>query len=313
MNSEALNRLTLAQIIKQKAIDMGFHAVGISKAERLEDDAKRLETWLSKGYHGKMSYMANHFDKRVDPRLLVPGAKSVISFLYNYYTSDSQTDKQVPKISKYALGEDYHKIVKDKLFELLNWIKKEIGEIEGRFFVDSAPVLERSWAQKSGLGWIGKNGNLINKNAGSYFFLAELISDLNPEPDDPVPDHCGTCTRCIDACPTKAIIKPQQVDGSRCISYFTIELKDELLPDEMKGKFQNWIFGCDICQEVCPWNRFASEHREEAFRATPLVSGMNRKDWTELEEIFFDELFSTSAIKRTTYKGLMRNIRFLED
>ncbi len=290
---------------------MGFNGVGISKAEHLTGDAYRLESWLAKGYQGKMSYMNRNIDKRLDPRLLVPGAKTVISFLYNYHTNERQYDNQAPKISSYAMGKDYHQVIKDKLYLLFKWIKDNVGDINGRVFVDSAPVMERSWAARSGLGWIGKHTNLITKTGGSYFFLAELISDLDLTTDGPKSDHCGTCRKCIDACPTGAILDARKIDGSRCISYFTIELKDQELPAEMKGKFENWIFGCDICQDVCPWNRFATTHNEEAFKADERMLRMSSKDWLEMEEVFFNELFKNSALQRSQYKGIMRNIRFL--
>ncbi len=290
---------------------MGFQFVGISKAEFLEEDAPRLEDWLKRSYQGKMSYMENHFDKRLDPTKLVPGAKTVVSLMYNYFTEEKQQDPEAPKISMYAHGEDYHYVIKDKLKSLLNFIQDEIGEVQGRCFVDSAPVMERSWAAKSGTGWIGKHSLLINKEAGSYFFLAELIIDLELESDGPIKDYCGTCTKCIDACPTDAIVGNQVVDASKCISYFTIELKDEI-PTDMKGKFENWMFGCDICQEVCPWNRFSKKHQEPSFKASQALLEMKKQDWTELTEEVFRKLFKKSPVKRTKYKGLMRNIEFLD-
>ncbi len=286
--------------------------IGFAKAEFMDTEARRLEDWLNQYYHGEMHYMANHFDKRVDPAKLVPGAKSVISLVHNYYTEKQQEDSEAPKISKYAYGKDYHFIIKDKLKSLLNFIRNEIGAVEGRCFVDSAPVLERDWAKRSGLGWIGKNTMLINPKRGSYFFLAELILDLELEADQPMKDYCGTCTRCIDACPTDAIAPDGYImDGSKCISYFTIELKDAI-PESYKGKFENWMFGCDICQEVCPWNRFSKVHREPAFDPHPDLLTMSKQDWEEITEEVFKVIFQKSAVKRTKYKGLKRNIDFLK-
>ena len=298
--------------IKAWAADLGFMACGISKAEFLKDEAPRLEAWLAKGMHGKMGYMENHFDKRLDPRLLVPGAKSVVSLLFNYYTETKQADPEAPKISRYAFGEDYHYVVKRYLNQLFDQMKEAWGELEGRVFVDSAPVLDKAWAQRSGLGWIGKNANLLSKQRGSFFFIAEIILDLDLEYDSPVQDHCGSCTACIDACPTGAIIQPYVVDGSKCISYFTIELK-EGIPQEFKGKMDDWMFGCDVCQEVCPWNRFSKEHQEPAFQAKPELLEFSKKDWQELNEAQFTYLFGKSAVKRTKFSGLTRNIRFLYD
>lgn len=298
--------------IKAWAADLGFMACGISKAEFLSDEAPRLEEWLANGMHGKMGYMENHFDKRLDPRLLVPGAKSVISLLFNYYTETKQSDPEAPKISRYAFGEDYHYVVKRYLNQLFDQMKEAWGALEGRVFVDSAPVLDKAWAQRSGLGWIGKNANLLSKQRGSFFFIAEIILDLDLDPDAPVQDHCGSCTACIDACPTGAIIQPYVVDGSKCISYFTIELK-EGIPQEFKGKMDDWMFGCDVCQEVCPWNRFSKEHQEPAFQAKPELLEFSKKDWQELNEEQFDYLFGKSAVKRTKFSGLTRNIRFLFD
>lgn len=283
----------------------------ISKAEFLEEEAPRLEQWLKQSMHGEMRYMENHFDKRLDPRLLVPGAKSVVTLLFNYYSSARQRDPKAPKISMYAHGEDYHFVVKRHMKTLVNRINDEVGEVGGRAFVDSAPVLDKAWAARSGAGWMGKHTNLIRKQEGSYFFIAELIIDLELNPDGPVTDHCGSCTRCIDACPTGAIIRPYTVDGSRCISYFTIELKDAI-PVEFKGQFDNWMFGCDICQEVCPWNRFSKEHEVAAFRPDGRLLELTRQDWIELTEDVFAEIFQKSAVKRTGYEGLKRNIRFLE-
>jgi len=284
---------------------------GISKAEFLEEEALRLEAWLKKGMQGEMHYMENHFDKRLDPRLLVDGAKSVISLGLNYFTDKQQADPLSPKISKYAYGDDYHQVIKDKLRQLLTFINETIGEVNGRAFVDSAPVLDKAWAKKAGLGWIGKNANLLNKKAGSFFFLAELIIDLEVEYDiAPTADHCGTCTACIDACPTEAIVAPYVVDGSRCISYLTIELKNEI-PQEFKGKMDNWMFGCDICQDVCPWNKFSVLHTEPAFNPHPDMLALTTKDWEEISEGVFQTVFKNSAVKRTKFKGLKRNIDFL--
>jgi epoxyqueuosine reductase len=298
--------------IKAAAYEMGFQYIGFAKAEFLDDEAPRLEAWLNKGYQGNMAYMNNYFDQRLDPSRLVDGAKSVISLLYNYYNPQTNTDPDAPKISRYAYGKDYHFVVKDKLRQLVQWIRTEIGDINARVFVDSAPVLERAWAARSGLGWIGKNSMLINRSAGSFFFLAEIISDLDLAPDPPVvKDYCGTCRRCIDACPTQAIVDNKTIDASRCISYFTIELRDALLPQAMAGQFDNWMFGCDICQDVCPWNRFAAPHREPAFAPHPDLLQMTRREWTELTEEIFSQIFKQSAVKRTKFAGLKRNIAFL--
>ncbi len=296
-------------LVKQEAKRLGFIGCGISKARFLEEDAYHLENYLNKGYHGKMSYMANHFDKRLDPRKLVDGAKSVISLLLNYYPNKLQTD-DAPKVSKYAYGQDYHDVIKAKLREFIQFISINIGNVEGRAFVDSAPVLDRAWAKNSGLGWIGKNGNLINPKVGSYFFIAELIIDMEFEYDTPINEYCGTCTRCIDSCPTGAIVSPKKVNGSQCISYFTIELRDEI-PAEMRGKFEDWMFGCDICQDVCPWNRKAVPTQEKAFSPHPDLLEMHWRDWEELTEHVFREVFRKSAVKRTKYAGLKRNIAFL--
>lgn len=297
--------------IKQKAKQLGFLDCGIAKAGFLEEEAPRLEAWLMQGMQGEMGYMANHFDKRLDPTLLVPGAKSVISLLFNYYSEAKQSDPKAPKISRYAYGVDYHYVVKDKLRELVESMEAEIGAFEGRVFVDSAPVLEKAWAAKSGLGWRGKHTNLISKKKGSYFFLAEIICDLELSPDAPVQDHCGDCTRCIDACPTDAIEQPYIVNGSKCISYATIELKSDTLPDFFKGKMENWVFGCDICQEVCPWNRFSSPHKTAEFTPSEALLHMSKRDWEEISEEVFRELFRKSPVKRTKFEGLKRNIRFL--
>ena len=298
------------KIIKEEAKRLGFLSCGISKAGFLEDEAPRLENWLNKNRNGQMSYMENHFDKRLNPTLLVDDAKSVISLLLNYYPSDFQNPDSY-KISKYAYGKDYHFVIKEKLKELLHFIQTEIGEVSGRAFVDSAPVLDKAWAAKSGLGWIGKNSNLLSKQVGSFFFIAELIIDLDLEYDHAVTNHCGSCTACIDACPTQAIIEPYVVDGSKCISYFTIELKDNL-PNEMKGKFDEWAFGCDVCQDVCPWNRFSKPHSEPLFNPHPDLLSLTKKDWEEITEDTFRAVFKNSAVKRTKFEGLRRNIDFLK-
>ncbi|HEY8928719.1 MAG TPA: tRNA epoxyqueuosine(34) reductase QueG [Mucilaginibacter sp.] len=307
------NKQAYSQLIKTWAKDLGFLFCGVSKAEFLETEAPRLEAWLKNGMHGEMQYMENYFDKRLDPRLLVDGAKSVISLGLNYYTDQAQTDSSSPKISKYAYGSDYHHVIKEKLKQLLELINEHIGEVGGRAFVDSAPVLDKAWAKKAGLGWIGKNTNLINQKAGSFFFLAELIVDIELEYDiAPTADHCGTCTRCVDACPTDAIVAPYVVDGSRCISYLTIELKNEI-PQEFAGKMDNWMFGCDICQDVCPWNKFSVIHSEPAFTPHPDLLGINEKDWQEITEDVFQKVFKNSAVKRTRFSGLKRNISFLKE
>jgi epoxyqueuosine reductase len=298
------------RIIKSIAKELGFGFCGISKAEFLEDEAPRFEQWLQRGYAGSMNYLNENFDKRLDPRLLVEGAKSVISLAYNYFPEKDLAQISKPKIAKYAYGEDYHFVVKDKLKLFLGHVREKIGEVNGRVFVDSAPVHERAWAQKSGLGWIGKNSLLLTRSAGSFFFLAELIIDLELEYDGPIKDYCGTCTACMDACPTDAIPAPYVVDGSKCISYFTIELKDEV-PAEQKGKFKDWIFGCDICQDVCPWNRFSRSHHEKRFNPHPELEKMENQSWTDLTEEVFQKLFKKSAVKRTKFSGLKRNIRFI--
>lgn len=301
-----------SQIIKDEAKRLGFLFCGIAKAEFLEDEAPRLEHWLNQSYNGEMSYMENHFDKRLDPTKLVEGAKSVISLGLNYYTQAVQTDPNAPKISKYAYGTDYHFVIKDKLKELLHVLNEQIGEVGGRAFVDSAPVLDRVWAKKAGLGWVGKSTNLISKEAGSFFFLAELIVDLELDYDIPATkDHCGTCTRCIDACPTEAIVGPYIVDGSRCISYLTIELKNEI-PTEFQGKMDNWMFGCDVCQDVCPWNRFSTLNNEIAFQPNTELLNMSTRDWEEITEDVFQKVFQKSPVKRTKYSGLKRNIDFVK-
>ncbi len=304
----------IKQFIKEKANSLGFFYCGFSKATFLEDEARNLEKWLNKNYHGKMSYMENHFDKRLDPRLLVEGAKTVISLLLNYYPIEKQNefDVEVPKISSYAYGEDYHTVIKDKLKELINQIKDNFGDIHGRAFVDSAPVMDKAWAKKSGLGWIGKNSNLIHPKEGSFFFIAELIVDIEITPDGPIKDYCGTCTRCIDACPTDAIVEPYVVRGDKCISYLTIELKDEILPSEFKGKMDNWAFGCDICQDVCPWNRFSKPSTEPRFSPNDKLLNLTSLEWEQLTEEMFNELFKLSAVKRTKFDGLKRNIQFIK-
>lgn len=297
-------------LIKAEAQRLGFMSCGISKAGFLEEEAPRLEQWLREERHGEMKYMENHFDKRLDPTKLVEGSKSVISLLLNYYPEHSQSDDTY-KISKYAYGTDYHFVIKDKLKQLMQFIQEEIGEVNGRAFTDSAPVLDKAWAAKAGLGWRGKNSNLISKKKGSFFFIAELIVDLELETDTAVTDHCGSCRACIDACPTQAIVEPYRVDGSKCISYFTIELKEEL-PPEVKGKFEDWMFGCDICQDVCPWNRFSEPHSEPLFDPHPELLDFTKKDWEEITEEVFQKVFKKSAVKRTKYSGLTRNVKFLK-
>ena len=298
-------------VIKQEAKRLGFLSCGISKAGFLEDEAPRLENWLNKNMNGQMSYMENHFDKRLNPTLLVDDAKSVISLLLNYYPPEIQNPDSY-KISKYAYGQDYHFVIKEKLKELLHCIQTEIGDVSGRAFVDSAPVLDKAWAAKSGLGWIGKNGNLLTKQVGSFYFIAELIIDLELEYDFATTDHCGSCTACIDACPTEAIVSPYIVDGSKCISYFTIELKENI-PLEMKGKFDDWVFGCDVCQDVCPWNKFSKPHSEPLFNPNPEILSFSKKDWEEITQDVFKQVFKDSAVKRTKLEGLRRNVNFLKD
>ncbi len=300
------------QFIKQTAAGLGFEFCGVAKAVFLDDDARRLETWLHKGMHGNMQYMENYFDLRTDPGKLVPGAKSVITLLLNYFPKQQQETGN-PKIAKYAFGKDYHEVIKEKLRQFFSQIKAGIGEIQGRGFVDSAPVLERTWAQKSGLGWIGKNGNLINKNQGSYFFIATVIVDVELDYDDDfAKDYCGTCTKCIDNCPTEAILPDKVVDGSKCISYFTIELKDALIPGKMKGKFDNWLFGCDVCQDVCPWNRFSKPTSEINFSPLPAILNFSTTEWEELTEESFKVIFKDSAIKRAKFQGIKRNLQFIK-
>ena len=299
-----------SKLIKNTAKNLGFLSCGISKAEFLEEEAPRFEKWLNEQKHGQMAYMENHYDKRLDPRLLVPGAKSVVSLLLNYYTDEHQVEG-APKISKYAYGTDYHFVIKEKLKQLFQILQEEIGEINGRVFVDSAPVMDKAWAGRSGLGWMGKNTNLINKKVGSFFFIAEMILDLKLDYDTPVTDHCGTCTACIDSCPTEALT-PYNIDASRCISYLTIELKDQI-PSEFQNKMDDWSFGCDICQDVCPWNRFSKPHNEPLFEPRAELLEFTKKDWEELTEATFDTIFKNSAVKRTRYRGLKRNLAFLND
>jgi len=300
-----------AALIKAKAHELGFLACGVAKAGFLEEEAPRLEQWLRQKKHGDMAYMANHFDLRLDPRKVVEGAKSVISLAYNYHTPPLQTDPAAPKLSTYAYGRDYHKVLRKRLKPLMAFIVEHCGDVGMRAFVDSGPVLEKAWAQRSGVGWQGKHTNVIRQGAGSFFFLCELITDLELEPDPPATDHCGTCRRCIDACPTEAIT-PYGVDGSRCISYLTIELKDAI-PAEFAGKMAGWAFGCDICQQVCPWNRFSTPHTEPEFKPRPELMGLSRDEWHGMTEVVFDRLFEGSPVKRTKYTGLKRNLRFLRE
>lgn len=306
-----MNRDTRSQYVKAAANRHGFSFVGIACAEKMEPESHRLEQWLAHGHHGEMSYMENHFEVRTDPTKLVPGAKSVVSLMYNYYTEKAQVDPDAPKISIYAFGEDYHRVIRRKLKALLAEIREELGEVNGRCFVDSGPVLERDWARRAGIGWTGKHTLLINPKAGSYFFLSELILDLELTPDSPMQDHCGTCTRCIDACPTEAITSDGYVlDGSKCISYLTIELKDAI-PEQFKDQMINRAFGCDICQQVCPWNRFSSPHQEPAFEPKDDLLKMSAREWHEITEDVFEALFQHSAVKRTKYAGFSRNLEFL--
>ena len=309
MNSASTHKISF--LIKQKALELGFMSAGISKADFLAEEAPRLEKWLKENRNGEMKYMENYFDKRLDPRVLFDGCKSVVSVLLNYFPTETQKDPEAPKISKYAYGEDYHFVIKRKLQELLNFIQQEVGEVEGRIFVDSAPVMDKVWAKKSGLGWIGKNSNLISRGAGSFFFIGELLLDIDLDEDHEVADFCGTCTRCLDACPTGAIIQPYVVDGSKCISYFTIELKDAI-PVAMKGQFDNNMFGCDICQDVCPWNSFSKPHQESTFVPHPDLLSMTKQQWKNISKETFDKLFKNSAVKRTKFNGLKRNIDFLD-
>ncbi|MGO1751941.1 MAG: tRNA epoxyqueuosine(34) reductase QueG [Psychroflexus sp.] len=303
-----LNAEKHSQLIKKKAEKYGFISCGISKAEFLEQEAPRLENWLNENANGKMQYMENHFDKRLDPSKLVEGAKSVVSLLCNYFPEEKQKENTF-KVSKYAYGQDYHHVIKKKLRLMMEELNEEIGEINGRVFVDSAPVLEKAWAAKSGLGWIGKHSNLLTKQRGSFYFISELVIDLPLAYDTPVTDHCGSCTKCIDACPTQAIT-PYQVDGSKCISYLTIELKEEI-PSDFKNKFEDWMFGCDICQDVCPWNRFSKPHNEPLFNPHPDLLTYDKEDWTEITKDVFNEIFRKSAVKRTKYEGLKRNINYI--
>lgn len=297
-----------SEAFKRKAAELGFFLCTIARAEPMDEEARRLEDWLNKGYHGKMGYMANHFDLRTDPTRLVPGARTIISLGYNYHNPDRPADPEAPRVSQYAWGEDYHNVVRRKLKELFRWIKETYGDIQGRVFVDSGPVLERDWARRSGMGWIGKHTLLIHRDQGSYFFLAELIIDLPIEPDLPIKDYCGTCTRCIDACPTDAIAPSGYLlDASKCISYLTIELR-EAIPEAFQGKLENWAFGCDICQEVCPWNRFAQRHDEPAFEPHPDLAGMTRADWVEMTEETFSTVFGHTPVKRAGWRKVMETI-----
>jgi epoxyqueuosine reductase len=300
-----------SRLVKEMAVQYGFDYCGIAKAVPLDEDARRLENWLHQGMHADMQYMENYFDLRIDPSKLVPGARSVITLLKNYYPAE--IPEQELKISKYAYGKDYHEVIRPQLRSMISELQDKIGQFNGRGFVDSAPVLERAWARKSGLGWIGKNGNLINKQSGSFFFIATLITDIDLDYDDPLAkDYCGSCTKCIDACPTEAILPGKVINGSKCISYFTIELKDEIIPSEMKGRFSNWMFGCDICQDVCPWNRFSHPHNEEAFAPFPEILNLSTKEWEELSEEMFRKIFKFSPLSRSKHKGIQRNIRFLK-
>jgi epoxyqueuosine reductase len=310
MSRNFSNKQKLTNFIKSKSIDLGFISCGISKADFLEDEAANLENWLKNEMHGEMSYMERNFDMRLDPRKILNGAKSVISLTYNYYTDKLQKDENF-KISKYAFGTDYHFVIREKLKNLLFLIREKVGDINGRVFVDSAPILERAWAKKSGLGWIGKNTNLISKNVGSFFFLCEIIVDIELDYDYSTTDHCGTCTACIDACPTNAIVEPYKVDGSRCISYLTIELKENM-PEYAKDSYDKWVFGCDICQDVCPWNKFSKPHNEPLFNADEKFLSMSKNEWLEITKETFDKVFKDSAVKRTGYDGLKRNINFIK-
>ena len=310
MSRNFSNKQKLTNFIKSKSVDLGFISCGISKADFLEEEAANLENWLKNEMHGEMSYMERNFDMRLDPRKILNGAKSVISLTYNYYTDKLQKDENF-KISKYAFGTDYHFVIREKLKNLLFLIKEKVGDINGRVFVDSAPILERAWAKKSGLGWIGKNTNLISKNVGSFFFLCEIIVDIELDYDYSTTDHCGTCTACIDACPTNAIVEPYKVDGSRCISYLTIELKENM-PEYAKDSYDKWVFGCDICQDVCPWNKFSKPHNEPLFNADEKFLSMSKNEWLEITKETFDKVFKDSPVKRTGYDGLKRNIKFIK-
>ena len=301
------------KIVKNIAQQLGFNYCGIAKAVPLDEDARRLETWLQQGFHGKMQYMENYFDLRINPQKLVPGAKSVITLMQNYFPAEQQKTN-TPHIAKYAYGKDYHFIIKDKLHEFLFELNTQIGEITGRGFIDSAPVLERAWAIKSGLGWVGKNGNLITKQSGSFYFIATLIVDIELNYDEPyAKDYCGSCTKCIDSCPTNAILPNKTINGSKCISYFTIELKDEILPNEMKNKFNNWMFGCDVCQDVCPWNRFSKPNTDNSFVPIPEILNLSTKEWEVMSEETFKKVFKYSPLKRSKYSGIIRNIKFIQE
>lgn len=302
----------LTRLVKEKAKDFGFQSCGISKSEFLEDEAPRLEAWLKNDFHGEMKYMENYFDKRLDPRLLVEGSRSVISLSYNYFPKEDLFKDKLQKISKYAYGEDYHEVIKDILRQMIIELQDEIGEFGFRVFVDSAPVLERAWAKKSGIGWVGKNANIITKQSGSFFFLAEIICDLDLEYDHATTDHCGTCRKCIEACPTDAIVSDKLIDGSKCISYATIELKDAI-PDIFKNNMENWMFGCDICQDVCPWNRFSAPTLEEKFHPNEALQNFTKKEWKEMTQEIFSSVFRKSPVKRTKFAGLKRNLDFLSD
>ncbi|MFN0276401.1 MAG: tRNA epoxyqueuosine(34) reductase QueG [Chitinophagales bacterium] len=307
-----LHKNEYTEIIKNKSTEAGFSFCGISKAEQLTEEAKQLENWLHQGKHGKMHYMENYFEKRIDPSKLVPGSKSVISLMYNYFTDQKQNDISAPRLSQYAFGEDYHQVIKTKLRFLLSELQKEIGDFHARVFVDSAPVMEKAWAKKSGIGWQGKNTNIINPKAGSYFFLAEIICDLELNYDSPLKDYCGSCTACIDACPTDALHNAYTIDAGKCISYLTIELRDEILPTEFKNKMDGWMFGCDVCQDVCPWNRFSNHHKEDRFLPADGLLEMRKEDWVEITEEVYKNLFKNSAVERTKFAGLKRNILFLQ-
>ncbi len=304
-----IKQQTNTDFIKQASTQLGFDFCGISKAGFLENEAKDLDQWLSKNYHGQMAYMANHFDKRLDPRLLVEGAKSVITVILNYFPSEDLNSESELKVAKYAFGQDYHKVIKAKLSKLLIAIQTEIGDINARIFVDSAPVMDKAWAKKSGLGWIGKNTNLINRSMGSFFFIAEIICDLDLVYDGPIKDYCGTCTACLDACPTDALFEPYKIDASKCISYYTIELKEQI-PDSEKAKFENWVFGCDICQDVCPWNSFSKPHQTVEFQPIEAINA--KSEWLEMTADVFANVFKDSPIKRSKYEGFQRNIQFIK-
>ncbi|MBS1640082.1 MAG: tRNA epoxyqueuosine(34) reductase QueG [Bacteroidetes bacterium] len=304
---------THTKVVKNIAQQLGFNYCGIAKAVSLDEDARRLESWLHKGFHGKMQYMENYFDLRINPQKLVPGAKSVITLMQNYFPAEQQKTN-TPHIAKYAYGKDYHFIIKDKLHEFLFELNTQIGEITGRGFIDSAPVLERAWAVKSGLGWVGKNGNLITKQSGSFYFIATLIVDIELNYDEPyTKDYCGSCTKCIDSCPTNAILPNKTINGSKCISYFTIELKDEILPNEMKNKFNNWMFGCDVCQDICPWNRFSKPNTDNSFVPIPEILNLSTKEWEVMSEETFKKVFKYSPLKRSKYSGIIRNIKFIQE